>query len=425
MERLFRPKAVAIIGASRHKNKVGRIIFDNLKGKVKLYPVNPNARKIEGVKVYPSVLNVKGSIDVAIIAVPARLVPKVLIEVGEKKIPYAIIISAGFSEVGDKKLAKEVLSIAKKYDIRLVGPNSMGIIGYGLNMTFTNFKVKKGSMAFISQSGALGAGILDKLTHSKVGLSGFVSIGNQLDLDVTDFIEYFDKDENTRVIFLYVEGLKDGEKFFEVCKKVKTPIILLKGGKSKKGNKAAKSHTASMSSDFSIWKGVLNQLGISYVESVSDLIDSAILIDKFGKVGKHGVVVTNAGGLGVLISDVIGDYLVKLDNETVSKLNKVLPPHWSHGNPIDIVGDADSKRYESTLKVLIDSGKFDFIIVGFTPQAMSEPVKTAKVISKFKFPIIPLFLGGVEVEKAKEILRENFVVLNDVDDLNFIRNIIK
>ncbi len=425
MEALFNPKSIAVIGVSRHKNKVGRIIFDNLKEKVKVYPINPNAKRIEGVKVYPSVLDVEDEIDVAVIAIPSNFIPKVLEEVGKKGIKYAIIISAGFSEVGNKQLVYKVKRVARRYGIRIVGPNSMGIITNGINMTFTNFKVKKGNIAFISQSGALGSGILDKLTNLRVGLSKFISVGNQMDLCISDFIEYLDKDPSTEVIFIYVEGLKNGEKFFNVCKKAKTPIIILKGGKSKKGSKAAKSHTAAMSTDIAIWKGVLNQLKIPMVNSVGELINSALVIDRFGKIGKRGVVVTNAGGLGVLISDNIGEFLVDLDEEIIEKLNRVLPSHWSHSNPIDIIGDADSERYRKTLEILINSGKFDFIIVGFTPQAMSEPVKTAKAISKFDFPIFPLFLGGAEVERAKEILRKKFVVLEDVNCLSFIRNIIK
>ncbi len=425
MEKLFNPGDVAVVGVSRHKNKVGRIIFDNLIGKVKVYPVNPHAKRIEGHKVYKSVLDIEGPVDLAVVAVPSPVVPSVMEEIGKKRIPYAVIISAGFSESGDKSLARKVFEIANKYGVRLVGPNSMGIITNGLNITFTNFKIKKGKMAFISQSGALGTGVLDKLTNLNVGLSKFISVGNQLDLCISDFISFLDRDDNTKVIFVYVEGLKDGNKFFEACKKAHTPIIVLKGGKSKKGSKAAKSHTASMSTDISIWKGVLNQLKIPMVNSVGDLINSALAIERFGKIGRRGVVVTNAGGLGVLISDAIGDLLVDLDDVTLNALNGILPPHWSKGNPIDIIGDADSKRYEKVIDYLISTGKFDFIVVGFTPQAMSEPVKTAKKLLKFNFPIFPLFLGGVEVEMAQDILKKKFVVINDVNELSFLRNIIK
>ncbi len=425
MDKLFNPRSVAVIGVSRHKGKVGRIIFDNLRGKVKIYPINPKARKIEGCKVYKSILDVNDDIDLAVIAVPAKVVPNVIEEVGKKGVKNAIIISAGFSEVGNKELTDKVKATIKKYNIRVVGPNSMGIITSGLNITFTNFKIKKGDIAFISQSGALGSGILDKLSILGIGLSRFISVGNQIDLSISDFIEYLEKDPQTSVILVYVEGLKDGEKFFKVCKRAKKPIVILKGGKSKKGTQAAKSHTASLSTDIAVWKGILNQLKIPIVDSVSDLINSALIFSRFGKIGKRGVVVTNAGGLGVLISDVIGEYLVKLDKKLIGKLNLILPNNWSHSNPVDIVGDADSKRYERVLDLLVSSGKFDFIVVGFTPQAMSEPVKTAKVISKFDFPIFPLFLGGKEVEEAKRILWKKFPVLNDVNELRFIRNIIK
>ncbi len=421
MDKLFYPKSVAVVGVNREKGKVGRTIFENLKGKVKVYPVNPNAKKISGIKCYSSILKIKEEIDLAIIAVRAEIVPKVLEECGEKGIKYVIIISSGFSEVGNKKLSNEIKNIANKWGIRIVGPNTMGIISEGLNMTFFEGKLKNGKLAFISQSGALGSGVLDWLKEIKY----FVSIGNQLDLSIADFIKYFQR-RKVSAICIYIEGIKDGEKFYKVVKNSKVPIIILKAGRTSKGKKAAKTHTASISTDYSIWRGISKQMGAILVDSIEEMFRLAISMEKYGRIGKRALVITNAGGLGVLISDEISNFskIVSLPEKVKKKLNKVLPKNWSHSNPIDVVGDANAKRYKDVLELISKEKFYDFVILGFTPQAMSEPEKTAKILLNYNIPIFPVFFGGKKIKRAVEILKKKFVVVEDPSELRFIRNLI-
>ena len=421
MEKFFHPRSIAIIGVNREKNKVGRTIFENLKDSVKVYPVNPNAKKIDNIKCYPSVLKIPHEIDLAIVAVNREIVPKVLEEIGQKGIKNVIIISSGFSEVGNKKLANEIKRISDKYKIRIVGPNSMGIISNGLNMTFFKGKIKSGDVGFISQSGALGSGILDIIGNK--GMRYFISVGNQINTSISDFLEYMINDENLSKICIYAEGLKNGEKFFKIAKKSKKDIIVLKGGKTKKGKKAAKTHTAAISTDYGIWKGIMKQANVKVVESIREMLFSSYTKD----IGKRAVIVTNAGGLGVLISDEISKFskVVKIPKKVMNELNKVLPINWSHGNPIDVVGDAKADRYKKVLDILSKNKFFDYVVIGFTPQAMSEPEKTARIISKYNFPIFPVFVGKKRIRDAIGILNKKFVVIEDPTDLRFLRNIIK
>ena len=422
MEKFFHPRSIAIIGVNREKWKVGRTIFDNLiNSKIKILPVNPNASEIDNIKCYASVLEIKQKVDLAIVAVNRKIVPKVLKEIGKKGIKNAIIISSGFSEVGNKKLADEIKKIADEYKIKIVGPNSMGVISEGLNMTFFKGKIKNGNVGFISQSGALGSGILDIIGNK--GIRYFISVGNQLNTSISDFLEYMLKDKKISKICIYAEGLKDGEKFFRIAKKSKKDIIVLKGGKTERGKKAAKTHTAAISTNYEIWKGVMKQANVKVVDSVREMLFSSYSKD----IGKRALIITNAGGLGVLISDEISKFskIVKIPKNVLKKLNEVLPPNWSHGNPIDVVGDAKAERYKKVLDIVSKNKFFDFVIVGFTPQAMSEPEKTAEIISNYNISIFPVFIGKKKIEKAKEILSKKFMVIEDPTDLKFLRNIIK
>ena len=421
MEKFFHPRSIAIIGVNREKGKVGRTIFDNLIDKVKVFPVNPSAKRIGKMKCYPSILSINQKIDLAIVAVNRNIVPKILKEIGEKGTKNVIIISSGFSEVGNKKLTNEIKEIAEKYKIKIIGPNSMGIISNRLNMTFFKGKIKNGNVGFISQSGALGSGILDIIGNK--GIKYFVSVGNQLNTSISDFLEYITNDKEISKICIYAEGLKNGEKLFNIAKKSKKEIIMLKGGKTKKGKKAAKTHTAAISTDYEIWKGVMKQANVKMVNSIREMLLSSYTKD----VGKRALIITNAGGLGVLISDEISEFskVVEIPDNIIKKLNEVLPPNWSHGNPIDIVGDANAERYKKVLDVVSKNKFFDFIIIGFTPQAMSEPEKTARIISKYSLPIFPVFVGKNKIKNAKKILNKKFIVIEDPTDLIFLRNIIK
>lgn len=394
LNKFFNPKTIAVIGASKHSGKVGYILMEklsNFKGRV--VPINIKHKEVGGKKAYKSILKYPKKIDLVIIAIPAKGVKQVLKNCGEKKIKNVIVISAGFVEVGNKKLEKEIIKVAEKYKINLLGPNCFGIVNPYLNLdtTFANTSAKKGHIAFISQSGALWSYLSD-ISFSKkgIGFSGFVSLGNMVDLDFSDFIEYFDEDKKTKKIVLYIEKLKDGKKFIDICKKSKKEIIVIKAGKTKKGTEATISHTGSLATDFEIYKGAFKQAKIKLVDSLSLAFGLKkkikISLDKKKKV----VIITNAGGAGALVID----YLVGRGFD-------VKPP-------IDLIGTALAKDYKLALERMKD--KNHNIIVIFTPQSMSEPDETAKVIVDFKKKynknIIAVFLGVNSVKIAKAILKD-------------------
>ena len=311
MKEFFQAKTIAVIGASREPEKAGHIIFRNLlhNKNLKVIPINPNAPEIIRQKCYASVLDYKDKIDLAIIAIPSAFVVKALEQCGKKKIKSVIIISSGFSESGNFKDEQLLEKLAEKYKIRIIGPNSLGLLSpyQELNASFFRQLPQKGSLAFISQSGAIGAGILDKSIKDNFGLSGFVSVGNCLSLDFSDFIEYYNKDKETKIIALYIESLKKarGARFIETCRKANKPLIVIKSGKTKLGELAAKSHTAALASEQGVYESIFKQARIIELESIRELSNFSLIYTKLGKLGKNALIVTNAGGLGVLASDVL------------------------------------------------------------------------------------------------------------------------
>jgi acetyltransferase len=388
LKNFFQPKTIAVIGASDHEHKVGGILMKKLLDfKGKIIPINPKHRKISGEKAYPSITKYHKKIDLAIIAIPAKFVKKALQNCGTKKIKNVIIISAGFSEVGNKKAEQEIIQIAKRYKINLLGPNCFGVANPYLNLdtTFANKSSKKGNIAFISQSGALWSYLSD---ISKLGFSGFVSLGNIAHLNFSDFVEYFDKDKQTKKIILYMEKLKQGKRFIDICRKSKKEIIVVKAGKSKKGSEAVISHTGSLATDFKIYENAFKQAGIKQVESLSDVFKfEKLKLPKLKE--KKTFIITNAGGAGALITDCF-----------VEKGFDVEPP-------IDLLGTALAKDYEKTLNKLKNK-KANFVVI-LTPQKMSEPKKTAEAIIKTlkNKSVITYFLGEDSVKEAKNILTKN------------------
>jgi len=409
----FNVKTYAVVGASRDEKKVGHAIFKNLlQSNKKVFPVNTKAKEILGHKCYEDILEIPYQIDCIVIAVPAKFVPLILRQAQKIKIKSAIILSAGFAEIGNIELEERIKKIAKESNITLLGPNSYGFISPSQNLNTTYFEgiPKLGNIAFISQSGAIGSAIIDSIDR----LSGFVSIGNSTELDFSDFIEYYSKEKNTKIITLYLESLKKnrGKRFIEVCKKCKKPIIALKSGKSKEGQKAAKSHTAALASEAGVYRGILKQAGVIEADSIEQLFDIARLLDKYPKLGNKAAIITNAGGLGVLTTDACETNKIKipsLTQSTIEKLNKILPSNWSHNNPIDLVGDALAEDYENTIQIL-EKENFDFFIVLLTPQRMTESLKTAKALLKTKKPVIACFLGGKQVQKAKDFMNLNKII---------------
>ncbi len=380
LKNFFYPKTIAVIGASNNPEKVGNILMKKLeffKGKV--IPINPYREEINNKKTYPSVLKYPKKIDLAIIAIPAESVNKVLVECGKKKIKNVIIISAGFSETGNEKLEKELISTAKKYKMQILGPNCFGVANpySNLDSTFSNFNVsfKKGNIAFISQSGALFSYISD---FSKNKFSGFVSLGNQAMLTFTDFINYFNKDKKTKKIILYIERLKQGKEFIKACQKSKKPIIVVKAGKTKEGTKATLSHTGSLATDYRIYKGAFKQAKVKVVDSLAEAF--SIKPEKIKIKNKKIIIITNAGGPASLLAD------------KLSKQGKEIKIK-------DLLGTASAENYKKALRKIKSNAK---LLVVLTPQRMSQPLETAKILPK---KAIACFLGDKSVRSAIKILK--------------------
>ncbi|MEM3373756.1 MAG: CoA-binding protein [Candidatus Woesearchaeota archaeon] len=431
----FNPKSVAIIGASRKEKSAGHGILKSLitggvfqnstnkpyKGKI--YPVNPNAKKILGKKCYPSILNIPYNVDLAIIAVNSRIVPSVLQECAKKKVKAVIIISAGFSEIGDegKKLEQEIVKIANENKIRILGPNCLGLIRPGiLNASFGPCMPEQGNIAFFSQSGALVDSVIDWSLERSYGFSAIVSLGNQSDLDISDFIEWAANDEKTKAIALYIEGLKDGKRFMKIAKKVSKikPIIALKAGKTESGIKAASSHTGSLAGSYEIYKAAFKQSGVIIAENVEDLFEIAQTLATQPPCLENNIaIITNGGGAGVLCADHcenLGVNLAKLSEETIKKLDdsKKMHPAYSRSNPLDLIGDALHDRYKVAIDTLLNQNDIYGLIVIQTLQTMTESVLDAYALiearKKFpKKPIIANYMGGKFTKKSIKILQAN------------------
>ena len=417
VKEFFNAKSFAVVGASRDEKKVGHAVFKNmLESGKQIFPVNNKAEEILEQKCYKDLLEIPYNVDCVVIAIPAKFIPITLRHAEKKKAKCVVILSAGFSEIGNNDLEKQILKVAHETKIKILGPNSYGFIDPHQKLSTSYFSgiPKKGHTAFISQSGAIGSAILD----SGKKLSGFVSVGNCSELDPSDFIEYYSRDEKTKVITLYLESLKKdrGLEFIKTCKKCKKPIVVLKSGKSSAGQHAAASHTAALATETGVYDGILKQAGCIQVDSIKQLFDVAKILEKFGHLKKRAAIVTNAGGLGVLTADACEENGIEIKELTptiLEKLNKVLPENWSHNNPIDLIGNALAKDYENALSI-IEKGPFDFIIVLLTPQKMTEAVDTAKLLLRIEKPVVACFLGGHQVLVAKKFMKK-FGALNFQD----------
>ena len=390
LKKLFEPKNIAIIGASDNQKKVGGIIFQKiLKSDSKPIPVNPTHNYIEGYKCYHSVLEFSKKIDLAIIATPAKFVLNAVEECCRKKIKNLIIISSGFSEIGNKTLEKKILDLTKKEKINLLGPNCFGIVNTKINLdtTFARSSPKRGHTAFVSQSGALWSYIADL---EKIGISKFISLGNMAGLTFAETIEYLNKDKDTKKIVLYVESLKKGREFIEACRNSKKEIVVVKSGRTKKGKEATMSHTGSLATNFKIYKSAFKQAKINVAFSLAEafgLKKEELILDPKEKY----MILTNAGGGGALLSD----YLEEKNLQLIQQ-------------PIDILGTATAQDYGKYLDKLFDKKNFSTLLIILTPQSMAEPEETAYKIAQFKRykKVITLFLGDKSVSNAKTILEK-------------------
>jgi acetyl coenzyme A synthetase (ADP forming)-like protein len=444
LEKMFNPKSIAVIGASRDERSVGYGILKSLvrgcvlssdfcksfKGKV--YPVNPNADFILGVRCYPNLKKIDDEIGLAVIAVPAKIVPSVMRDCAKKKIKFAVIISAGFAEIGEegRKLQESVIKIAESAGIRVVGPNCLGIISpySNLNASFAPTMPPEGPVGFITQSGALADSIIDWAVQERYGLSAIISFGNQADLSIADFIDYLADDPNTKVIAIYLEGIHDGKKFMESAKNavMKKPIVVLKAGRTSSGAKAISSHTGSLAGSYKIYEAAFKQCGIEVAETVEELFDIAKVLAYQPPCKENSIaIITNGGGCGVLCADAcesIGVNIVELKQSTVAKLDNTgkMHPAYSKRNPLDLVGDALPEAYSAAVNTLLEESYIHGIIVIQTLQTMTNPKEDAKVIIEAgkRFPgkpIICTYMGGLYSKQGGRILEANNIPdLNDV-----------
>ncbi len=421
LEKFFNPKSIAVVGASRTPGKVGHAIVENLKASFegKIYPINPNATEILGIKSYPSLSELPETVDLAVIAVKAEIVEDVLKDCKKNGCKHVIIISSGFSEVGREDLEKRIKNYAEKNGIRIIGPNCIGVFDThsGVDTLFWDLKrtnkPKQGYVAFISQSGALGLALLDKYAERGVGISKFVSLGNKIDVDEVELIKYFAKDPTVRVISIYLEGVKDGKEFMKVCKEVSTkkPIVILKAGKGESGKKAVKSHTGSLAGNYEAYKAAFKQTGVLEASCLEELIDfTKTLATQKPMKGDRIAIVTNGGGFGIIATDEVeklGMKLAEFDKKTIEKLKEILPPHANVNNPLDLTGDANSERYREAMEIVFRDKNVDGVLVISLLQLspLDEGiVDVLEDMKKFDKPFVVCSSGGSYTMEISRIL---------------------
>ncbi len=426
LDYFFKPESVAVVGASTRKGSVGHILVDNLQQggfAGPIYPINPNADQILGIEAHASLTAVSQPVDLAVICIPIKGVPEIIKECGQLGIKAAIIISAGGKEAGDEGLAidKAIHEEAQKAGVRYLGPNCMGLLcpQCNLNASFAAFFANPGNLAFISQSGALGSAILGWATQNNIGFSHFVSVGTMADVDFADLIDYLGGETSAKSILIYMEGLTSHRRFMSAARAVSRikPIILAKSGRSEAGARAAASHTGAMAGMDEAYTAAFRRAGIIRVETVRQLFDCAEALGKTQRpVGGGLGIITNAGGPGVMAIDALenwGAEPARLSQETLDKLSEILPPFWSHGNPVDILGDAASERYLKALQVCLKAPELAGLVVIMTHQAMTDPSEIARVmvpeIKKQGKPVLAVWMGGEDVVEGMRILNEGGV----------------
>ncbi|MEM2549408.1 MAG: bifunctional acetate--CoA ligase family protein/GNAT family N-acetyltransferase [Nitrososphaerota archaeon] len=435
LERMFNPKVVALIGATDKEGSVGLALLKNLlknNGDREIYPVNPNRESVLGIKCYPSIKDVPEHVDLAVIATPAKTVPKIVEECGEAGVEGVVIVSAGFRETGEegRKLEEEIKRIKERYGLRVLGPNCLGFIRppIGLNSTFLLKDPEPGQIAFISQSGALGSAILDWAVSAHIGFSMFISLGSMVDIDFGDLIDFLGQDPYTRSILIYMESVGNAKKFMSAARGFarNKPIIVLKPGKHQTGARAALSHTGSMAGSFEVYRAAFRRVGVVRVDEIEDLFNCASVLDSRNlPAGPRLAVITNAGGPGVIAADAIaenGGVLAQLSETTIETLNSVLPPYWSRGNPVDVLGDADINRYLIALKTCLADPNVDGVIIIYTPQGAARPLELAEEVveivreSMRAKPVLTVWMGGDEVQEARQLFHKNDIPTYDTPE---------
>ncbi|TWA55951.1 acetyl coenzyme A synthetase (ADP forming)-like protein [Azospirillum baldaniorum] len=430
MNRIMKPEAVAVIGASAEDGKIGNSVMKNLINggyKGQIYPIHPKADAILGYRAYKSVKDVPGDIDVAVFAIPAKFVAQALGEVGEKKIPGAVLIPSGFAETGNVEGQEEIVAIARKHDVRLMGPNIYGFYYTPKNLcaTFCTPYDVKGKAALSSQSGGIGMAIIGFSRSAKMGVSAIVGLGNKSDIDEDDLLYFFEQDDNTQVVAMHCEDLKDGRAFAEAAKQVskKKPVVVLKAGRTALGARAASSHTGALAGNDRIYEDVLRQSGVVRARSLQDLLQFARGIPVLPTPkGENVVIITGAGGSGVLLSDACVDNglsLMAMPPDLDAAFRKFIPPFGAAGNPVDITGGEPPSTYQNTIRLGLEDDRIHALILGYWHTIITPPMVFAKLVIEVKEemkakgiekPIVASLAGDVQVEEAANHLYDHGVV---------------
>jgi len=417
LETFFKPKSIAVVGASKNSTKIGHAALKNIlisDYDCKVYPINLKEKEILGQKCYKKLGDVPGKIDLVLVSVPAKIVPQIIQECVQKKVENTIIISSGFSEIGNYKLEDEIKKITEKSNIRILGPNTMGYknASDNLDASFVFGVPRKGNLALISQSGALGIGMIYLANNEFVGVSKIIGVGNKLDIDDDDLIDYFSKDPETKVIGLYIEAIKDGRTFMNSIKACDKPVLVVKAGRSAAGARATASHTGSMAGSDKIYGAAIKQAGGIRCRDVVELFDMArALAGQPPAQGNRIGIITNGGGLGILLTDACeanGLTIPKLSQKTYKKIDEILPDLIHPNNPVDLVGDAGFYRYEAATRALLEDPNIDGIIVASVHGGYARPreytgailkmIRERKLHEEYKKPILGTWVGGKEFE---------------------------
>ena len=420
---LFEPKSVAVIGASERENSVGSIIFKNILDagyKGRLYAINPKHETIHGVQAHASIEEIGARVELAVICTRPQTVPAIVEQCGRSGIKNVIVITAGFAEAGHSgaALERKMLEIARSYNVRVLGPNCLGLIRptLGLNATFAKVTANAGNLALVSQSGAMCSAVLDWAKANGVGFSTVISLGGTADVDFGEILDYLIYDSRTHYILLYVEGIRNARRFMSALRSAARikPIILLKAGRHAAGSLAVQTHSGMIAGSDSVFDAAVRRAGVVRVKNVGQLFyASKALASKFRPQGKRLAIITNGGGPGAMAADRAGDLdipLAQLNMDTVQKLNACLPPTWSHANPIDIVGDATPERYRDAILAVASDPDVDGILVMLTPQAMTQPMEVAKAVieahEQTGTALLTCWMGEEQVSAARKSLED-------------------
>ena len=430
MQRIMNPRAVAVIGASDGEGKIGNSVMKNIINggyAGALYPINPRADEILGKKCYKSVKDIPEDVDVAIFAVPAKFCAAAMTEVGEKGIPGAVMIPSGFAEVGEKEMQDELVAEARKYNVRIMGPNIYGFYYTPANLcaTFCTPYDVKGPVALSSQSGGVGMSIIGFSRSTRMGVSAIVGLGNKSDLDEDDLLTYFEQDDNTQVVAMHAEDLKDGRSFYEVAKRVskKKPVVMLKAGRTQLGARAAASHTGALAGDDKVYDDLLRACGVVRAYSLNDMLQFARGLSVLPTPkGEEIVIITGAGGSGVLLSDAVvanGLSLMKFPKDLDEGFKQFIPPFGASGNPVDITGGEPPTTYERTIRFGLEDDRIHALILGYWHTIITPPMVFAELCARVvqesrdkgvDKPVVVSLVGDVQVEEASEYLYERGIV---------------